>query len=61
MLHWAANYGHEEVVKLLLEKGADIRIRTVDDWTPLQLAAGEGQESVFRILLNAGVTVGECY
>lgn len=36
-LHFAAHNGHLEIVKLLIEKGADMNIRTTKppDWTPL--------------------------
>jgi hypothetical protein len=37
-LHEAAREGHLEIVKLLLDAGADVRLRTPDGQTPLDLA-----------------------
>jgi len=44
-LHYAAGYGHEECVDLLLSKGAQeaVRIRDVNGDMPLHLAAQQGQ------------------
>ena len=42
-LMWAANNGHTEVVKFLLEKGADVNVkRTTDGATVLMIASQEG-------------------
>jgi ankyrin repeat protein len=38
-LWWAAEKGHEAVVKLLLNKGAEVGIENRGGWTALQLAA----------------------
>jgi ankyrin repeat protein len=38
-LHWAAFYGHDRVVKLLLAAKADIRARDSEGVTPLHLSA----------------------
>jgi ankyrin repeat protein len=49
-LSWAAESGHEAVVRLLLEKGAAVEAK---DWygrTPLSWAAGNGHEAVVRLL-----------
>ena len=44
--------GHEELVELLLTRGADIEHRDKKGFTPLILAATAGHEKVVRILLN---------
>ena len=52
---WAAGNGHEAVVKLLLEKGAELVSN--DDksgQTPLSLAAERGHEAVVKLLLEKG-------
>jgi ankyrin repeat protein len=51
---WAARNGHEEVVKLLLEKGADAESKSSYDWTPLSWAAENGHEAVVKLLFEKG-------
>lgn len=57
-LHLAAHFGHEEVVRLLLELGAevDVRSRNVMANTPLHAAAGR-HPPVCEILVEAGADV----
>ena len=56
-LHSAAENGHLEVVRLLLEAGAFCDQATTDDGTtPLILAALEGHLEVARLLLEAGAS-----
>ena len=52
-LHWAAGNGHEAVVRLLLEKGANIAAKTSEGRTALHLAAGSGHEAVVKLLKDA--------
>jgi ankyrin repeat protein len=57
-LFWAAEYGHETVVKLLLEAKADIESRDIEcDMTPLSIAAEEGHEAVAKLLLEANADI----
>ena len=49
-LHYAVSCGHEEVVRLLLSKGADVSIKDEEDCLPLDLAENEEMR---RILLAA--------
>ncbi|XP_045468094.1 ankyrin repeat domain-containing protein 17-like isoform X2 [Harmonia axyridis] len=44
--------GHEELVELLLNRGADIEHRDKKGFTPLILAATAGHEKVVEILMN---------
>ncbi len=53
-LHEAAGNGHIEIVKLLLEKGADVNIRENCGATPLHRAAHGGHTKVMKILLQNG-------
>ncbi|KAH7115580.1 hypothetical protein EDB81DRAFT_953062 [Dactylonectria macrodidyma] len=46
----AAENGHEAIVKLLLEKGADVESKGKGGWTPLLLAAGNGYEAIVKLL-----------
>jgi ankyrin repeat protein len=51
-LHWAARGEHEAVVRLLLEKGADVKTKTKDGETALFWAVREGHKAVVRLLLK---------
>jgi len=53
-LHWAARYGREATVELLLDKGADINIQDKQGWTPLHWAAYNGHEAIVQLLLAKG-------
>jgi ankyrin repeat protein len=53
-LHFAAAAGDDDIIKLLLEKGARIDARAPAGFTALMLAAREGQESTVATLLAAG-------
>jgi ankyrin repeat protein len=54
-LSWAAEEGHEGVVKLLLEIGkANADLGDEDGWTPLSRAAWEGHEGIAKLLLEIG-------
>ncbi|KAL7783395.1 ankyrin repeat-containing domain protein [Trichoderma afarasin] len=53
-LSWAAKNGHETVVKLLLEQGAEIDSQDNGGQTPLSLAAENGHETVVGLLLEKG-------
>ncbi|MGU9951655.1 MAG: ankyrin repeat domain-containing protein [Gammaproteobacteria bacterium WSBS_2016_MAG_OTU1] len=54
----AAGSGHSEVVKVLLENGADVNYKNKDGWwigwTALMRAAESGQNEVAKILLECG-------
>ncbi|KAL6406233.1 hypothetical protein AUP68_10402 [Ilyonectria robusta] len=54
-LWWAVQNGHEMVVKLLLENGADTEATDKHSgWTPLLHAAVEGHEAVVKLLIEKG-------
>jgi ankyrin repeat protein len=54
LLLWAAEEGHEAVVKLLLEKGAELEAKDSSGWTALIWAAEKGHEAVVKLLLKKG-------
>ena len=57
-LHWAARYGATEIVRLLLNAGADHGVTTrLGDHTALHVASRAGQASSVLALLNAGAVV----
>jgi ankyrin repeat protein len=53
-LSWAAENGHEAVVRLLLEKGAELESKDNYGQTPLLWATRNGHEAVVRLLLERG-------
>ena len=50
-LRWASRNGHTEIVKLLLEAGADVHAKNDG---PLRLASENGHTEVVKLLLDAG-------
>jgi ankyrin repeat protein len=53
-LHLAAQEGQGEVVRLLLERGADPDVRNGQGIDPMTLAVYTGQDDVGRLLIEAG-------
>jgi ankyrin repeat protein len=49
----AAN-GHEAVVKLLVEKGAELESKSSSGRTPLSWASEKGHEAVVKLLVEKG-------
>lgn len=49
--------GDEELVKFMLQRGADREARCADDTTPLMHAVIHGSESISELLLNSGAQV----
>lgn len=54
-LHWAAQHGHVEVVRTLIDNGADVNAKDVFGRTPLHLAVSH--PNVIALLLDAGASV----
>jgi ankyrin repeat protein len=51
-LQAASSGGHEAIVKLLLEKGADVNAQGGDYGNALQAASSEGHEAIVKLLLE---------
>ena len=49
----ACTKGYVDIVKILLEKGAEINKQDQDGWTALHWASDEGHQAVVDILLEA--------
>ncbi|TPX07668.1 uncharacterized protein E0L32_010666 [Thyridium curvatum] len=56
-LSWAADSGHEAVVRLLLDRGAEIEAKDSDGRTPLLWAADSRDEAVIQLLLDRGADI----
>lgn len=59
-LHCAAQYGHSEVVAVLLEELTDPTIRNNKFETPLDLAALYGRLQAVKMLINAHPNLMSC-
>ncbi|CAG8269634.1 unnamed protein product [Penicillium nalgiovense] len=54
-LYWAASSGHHDVVKVLLDNGADPNAEQNEGYNSLHLAARRNHAAVAKLLLAAGV------
>ncbi|KAF3920681.1 Ankyrin-3 [Orbilia brochopaga] len=53
-LHAACESGHEDVVRILLQRGASVTVKDEDGKTPLHLTAADGGEGIVRMLMQSG-------
>jgi hypothetical protein len=53
-LHWAAAAGHEQIIRMFLDKGIKPDLRDGKGETPLMLAAGKGNLAAMQVLLQRG-------
>jgi ankyrin repeat protein/nucleoside phosphorylase len=56
-LSWAAECGHDTVMRLLLEAGAEVNTKDYSGRTPLSWAPMSGRDAVVKLLLEAGAKV----
>ncbi|KXX75528.1 Vegetative incompatibility protein HET-E-1 [Madurella mycetomatis] len=56
-LHWAARNGHENIARLLLDRGANTKAQAGNSLTPLHWAAENGHENMARLLLDRGANI----
>ena len=53
----AALNGHLAICRLLIDKGAQLEAKNIDDWTPLHYAAFQGHVEIVRLLCDRGADV----
>lgn len=53
----ASQHGYENIVKMLLDAGADVNEKDIDDRTALILTSRPGNENIVKMLLAAGADV----
>ena len=56
-IHWACQEGHDDVIKHLIDAGADVESVSDDQFRPLRIAVAEGHLMVVRLLVAAGADV----
>jgi ankyrin repeat protein len=56
---WAASSNHDAIVRMLVEKGADVSAKSRDGFAPLLFAAREGNLDTVTFLLAHGASVNE--
>ena len=56
ILHWAAEKGQKKIVKLLIEKGANLNAKTKNNLTPLNLADNNFENEISELLINNGAS-----
>jgi hypothetical protein len=59
-MHYAAEYGHTEAIRILAQRGGDANAKTIYGFTPLHVAVKHGQTSTVRVLLEMGAKQFEC-
>jgi ankyrin repeat protein len=58
-LHFACQNGHEEIVKILIDKGADVNQATEKGFTPFYIACQNGHEEIVKLLIDMGADVSQ--
>jgi ankyrin repeat protein len=56
-LHHACKSGNRDVVKYLIEKGADVKAKAWDNSTPLHIACESGNLDLVKYLVEHGADV----
>jgi Ankyrin repeats (3 copies) len=60
-LHYAAEYGHEDLVRSLVQKNADVNLQSKYGKTPVQLARMNNHHSIANYLVNEGHAIDHDY
>ncbi|WP_419198621.1 ankyrin repeat domain-containing protein [Wolbachia endosymbiont of Rhagoletis cingulata] len=57
LLHYAVHYSNFDMVSFLIDKGANIEIRSKEGKTPLHLAVEEAKQNIINLLLDRGADI----
>lgn len=60
-LHEACNHGFRDIAETLLDNGADVNAKGMDDERPLHDAAINSHAEVVQLLLSRGANVVSCH
>jgi hypothetical protein len=60
LLHWAAFYGHLDIVQFLIQQDAEVNQADNGGWTPLHYAVVEGHDKVVSYLRSRGADLNAC-
>ncbi len=58
-LHWASGNGNVEMVKILIDNGANVNAQEKSGYTPLHFAAGKGFNDVISVLVKSGADINK--
>lgn len=53
----AANFGHKDLAKFLIDNGANVNDKALDDFTALMVAADAGYQELAKLLIDNGADV----
>ena len=56
-LHMAAAGGHDAVIAVLLDNGANVNQVAVDGWSPIHFAVHNGHDAAVAVLLDKGANI----
>ena len=57
LIHWAAHFGHLDIVIYLHQNGSQIDIKAHDEWTPIYEAARAGHCEIVKYLHQHGAQI----
>lgn len=59
LIHWACFHNLLDLVKLLIDKGADIHVKNSHGWTPIMEASRNGYFEIVELLVSKGANVND--
>lgn len=59
LIHWACFHNLLDIIKLLIDKGADIHVKNSSGWTPIMEASRNGYFEIVELLVSKGANVND--